>query len=117
LLAEDDDSVRALTCALLRDLGYAVLEARDGAEALALAQQHSAPIHMLLTDVVMPRLSGRQLAGVLATRFPALKVLYLSGCTDDAVIRHSIQDDETAFLPKPFTPAVLAKKVREILDR
>ncbi|OGK86537.1 MAG: hypothetical protein A2X51_12420 [Candidatus Rokubacteria bacterium GWC2_70_24] len=116
LLTEDAVDLRALAREVLTRRGYQVLDAADGADALALAERHPGPIHLLLTDVVMPRVSGRELAERLAARHPAMKVLYMSGYTDDAVLRHGVLRSEVAFLQKPFGPGALARKVREILD-
>ena len=116
LLTEDAVDLRALAREVLTRRGYQVLDAADGAEALALAERHPGPIHLLLTDVVMPRVSGRELAEELTARHPGLKVLYMSGYTDDAVLRHGVLRSAVAFLQKPFGPGVLARKVREILD-
>jgi two-component system cell cycle sensor histidine kinase/response regulator CckA len=116
LLAEDEDPVRAVTAQLLHVLGYRVLQASSGAEALRLAETSREKIHLLLADVVMPGLSGRQLADTLRSRDPGLKVLFQSGYTDDAIIRCGISQAEVAFLQKPFTVDVLAEKLREILD-
>jgi PAS domain S-box-containing protein len=117
LLAEDEDRVRALARLALQSSGYTVLEARDGQEALEVCQRHPGPIHLLVTDVVMPRMSGGELADRLAPLRPGLKVLFLSGYADEALLRHGVAQGERAFLQKPFTPAVLARKVREILDQ
>jgi signal transduction histidine kinase/DNA-binding response OmpR family regulator len=116
LLAEDDDAVRALTHHVLRKEGYKVLEAGHGAEALRLAEEHGGPIHLLVTDVIMPGMSGRQLADRLAAERPGLKVLYLSGYVDEAITRHGIDAGKTALLTKPFSPAALARKVAEVLE-
>jgi PAS domain S-box-containing protein len=116
LLAEDEDGVRALVRQVLQAGGYAVLEARDGAEALGLAEQHRGRVDLLVTDVVMPGLDGRALAERLVGHYPGLKVLYLSGYTDDAVVRHGVRQEKVHFLQKPFSPADLARKVREVLD-
>jgi CheY-like chemotaxis protein len=116
LLVEDEDAVRALARHILRSCGYTLLEARDGLEAIRVAQNHDGPIHLVVSDVVMPHLGGRQLAERLAGVHPGLKMLFLSGYTDDTVIRHGILEAEVAFLQKPFTPTALAQKVRAVLD-
>jgi PAS domain S-box-containing protein len=116
LLVEDAQRVRAVVREILEMSGYVVLEARHGAEALELSNQHPGVIHLLVTDVVMPQMSGRELAQRLATLRPELKVLYMSGYTDDAIVRHGVLAAGIAFLAKPFTPDALALKVREVLD-
>ncbi len=116
LLVEDEDAVRALGRHVLHACGYRVLEARDGEEALRVADRQTGGIHLLVTDVVMPRLGGRALAERLAREQPGLRVLFCSGYTDDAVVRHGVLEAEVAFLQKPFTTAALARKVREVLD-
>ncbi|MDB5384900.1 MAG: Blue-light-activated protein [Planctomycetaceae bacterium] len=116
LLVEDEDAVRAISRHILVRSGYTVLEARDGSEAVKVAEQHQGRIQLLLTDVVMPGMDGRQVAEHLTGLYPELKVLFLSGYTDDAVVRHGILRAEVAFLQKPFGPASLASKVRKVLD-
>jgi len=116
LLVEDAQRVRAVVREILEMSGYVVLEARQGAEALEVSNRHAGTIHLLVTDVVMPQMSGRELAQRLATLRPELKVLYMSGYTDDAIVRHGVLASGIAFLSKPFTPNALALKVREVLD-
>ena len=116
LIAEDDAMLRPLAKALLERLGYKVLEAGNAVEALAASQAHQGPIHLLVADVVMPGASGRELARQLAPARPDTKVLYVSGYTDDAIVHHGMLEPGLNFLQKPFTPATLAKRVREVLD-
>ncbi|MEX2221109.1 MAG: PAS domain S-box protein [Candidatus Rokuibacteriota bacterium] len=116
LLVEDAQRVRAVVREILEMSGYVVLEARHGAEALEVSNRHAGSIHLLVTDVVMPQMSGRELAQRLATLRPELKVLYMSGYTDDAIVRHGVLASGIAFLSKPFTPNALALKVRDVLD-
>jgi CheY-like chemotaxis protein len=117
LLAEDDPRVRALARTVLRRSGYSVLEAQDGREAVALAERHRGPIHMILTDVVMPELGGGPTVEHLLALKPGAKVLYISGYTDDAVARQGLLLPGAQYLEKPFTPSALLRKVREVLDR
>ena len=116
LLAEDDPMLRPLAKTLLQKLGYTVLEAENADQAVALAAAHPAPIHLLVADVVMPGASGRELARRLAASRPDMKVLYVSGYTDDAIVHHGMLEPGLSFLQKPFTPAALARKVRDVLD-
>ncbi len=116
LLVEDDDAVRSLAGQVLGRKGYHVLEACDGRDALRLWRQGTRDIDLLLTDVVMPHVNGRELADRLTAERPDLKVLFLSGYTDDAILRHGVLDQDVAFLQKPFTTEELAGKVREVLD-
>ena len=117
LLVEDADGVRALSRHVLQGCGYTVLEARDGVEALLIASQYDGRIDLLLTDVDMPRMSGRDVAEHLKAKHAGMKILFLSGYTDDAVVRHGILEAEVAFLQKPFSPASLSAKVREVLEQ
>jgi CheY-like chemotaxis protein len=116
LLAEDDEMVRPLAKGLLEKLGYTVLEAENAAQALKVASAHRGAIHLLVSDVVMPGASGRELARRLAATRPDTRVLYVSGYTDDAIVHHGMLEPGLHFLQKPFTPAALARKVREVLD-
>ncbi|HEY0704046.1 MAG TPA: CHASE4 domain-containing protein [Candidatus Acidoferrales bacterium] len=116
LLVEDEESVRELVSEYLQARGYRILEASDGVVALDLAAKHAGPIQLLITDVVMPRISGRELATRLAGRQPGLKVLYISGYTDDSIFRHGVLEGGMSFLQKPFNLKAIAQKVREVLD-
>jgi signal transduction histidine kinase len=116
LLVEDAASVRMVTRQVLERYGYAVLEAPNGDTALRLAAKHHGPIHLLLTDVIMPGLSGRQLAEQLAQLRPDMKVLYASGYAGNAIVHHGILESGIAYLPKPFTPETLGRRVRQVLD-
>jgi CheY-like chemotaxis protein len=116
-LVEDEPSVRNLAAISLRGQGYTVLEAQDGIEALRVAEKEGINcIGLLLTDVVMPRMGGKELADKLKSVRPELRVLFTSGYTDDAIVHHGVLDAGIAFLPKPFTRASLARKVREVLN-
>jgi CheY-like chemotaxis protein len=115
LLVEDEPTVRNLTQKTLSRLGYAVLAAGEGHEALLLAEQHGKPIDLLLTDVVMPGMSGRALAECLARTHPETKVLYTSGYAADVIGHHGVLDDGIHFIGKPYGPQALARKVRDVL--
>ncbi len=116
LLVEDEPEVRGLARDILHQQGYTVLEAADGDEALRIGREHGGPIHLLVTDVVMPQMGGRELADHLKAGRRETKVLYVSGYTDDAILHQGVSETGTAFLPKPFTASDLAHKVREVLD-
>jgi signal transduction histidine kinase/CheY-like chemotaxis protein len=116
LLVEDEDGVRALMRQVLHKHGYNVLEARHGGEALLTCERHSGKIDLLLTDVVLEQMSGRELAERLLKVRPEMKVLYVSGYADDAIVHHGVLNAGTAFLQKPFTTEALARKIRYVLD-
>ncbi len=117
LIVEDDPFIRSLASRILSDRGYSILEAHDAVDASTVSRKHQGPIHLLLTDVVLPGASGKQLARSLAEARPEMRVLYTSGYTDDAIIRHGILEAGIAFLQKPFTPEVLRRRVREALAK
>jgi PAS domain S-box-containing protein len=116
LVVEDDEAVRALAVSILRRCGYTVLKAGDGEEAQYVSEKHPDRIHLVLTDVVMPGASGNKVARSLTAHRPEIKVLYMSGYTDNAIARHGVLEDGAKFIEKPFTPTNLSMKVREVLD-
>ena len=116
LVVEDEEVVREMATEILRESGYHVLEAKHANEALILAAQYEGKIHLMLTDVVMPQMSGRDLAEQLTPLRPEMKVLYMSGYTDDAIVHHGVLEEGTAFIGKPFSIDGLARKLRETLD-
>jgi CheY-like chemotaxis protein len=116
LLVEDEIAVRAVIRRMLETLGYTVLDAVDGRDALRLAAEHTGRVDLLLTDVVMPELNGRALAERLAERWPRLRVLFMSGYTDDEILRRGLAQSGSSFLEKPFTPERVAGAIRRALD-
>ncbi len=116
LLAEDEDMLRDLACSVLRQAGYTVLPSHNGAEALSLSESYSGQLDLLITDVIMPVMGGRELADRLVSVRPSVKVLYISGYIDDSIVRHLVEAEGKPLLHKPFTPDILLRKVREVLD-
>ncbi|HEY7544240.1 MAG TPA: ATP-binding protein, partial [Blastocatellia bacterium] len=116
LVVEDDQPVRKLACQALRLSGYHVLEAANAGEALLICERHDGTIHLMLADVIMPQMSGRELAARLAPARPQMKALFMSGYTDNAVFFQSGLEEGVAFIQKPFTPNSLSRKVRKVLD-
>jgi PAS domain S-box-containing protein len=117
LLVEDAESLRDLTRVLLEDNGYTVFVAENGAEAIELAERKGQPIHLLLTDVVMPGMSGREVASYLTAKRPDMRVIYMSGYTNDVIAHHGVLDSGISFIEKPFSQETLMRKLREVLDR
>jgi two-component system, cell cycle sensor histidine kinase and response regulator CckA len=115
LVVEDQDEVRAFAAGVLRSYGYNVLTAADGPKALALAEQHADPIHILLTDVVMPGMSGRQLADELRAQRPEMRILYTSGYSQDVIANRGVLDADVAYLAKPYSPELLGVRLRQAI--
>jgi DNA-binding response OmpR family regulator len=117
LLVEDESSVRHLSANVLAAQGYTVLRANNGQDGLNLAREHKGPpIALVVTDVVMPLMSGKVMAEWLKTTYPELKILFTSGYTDDTIAQYGVFEPGAAFLPKPYSPAILVRKVRAMLD-
>jgi CheY-like chemotaxis protein len=117
LVVEDEEMVRSMTCTLLQRAGYTILEGKNGQDAVEVSQRHSGPIHLLLSDVVMPRMNGQALFQKLAPHRPEMKVLFTSGYTDSALFRHGMADAPSAILLKPYTQEALLTHVRDCLDQ
>ena len=117
MVVEDEEGVLSLIRLALRAAGYKVLEAGDPERALAICSDHDGPVHLLLTDVVMPKMSGPKVAEQVAALRPDIKVLYMSGYTDDSIVHHGVLSEGLPFIQKPFSPMSLRKKIREVLDR
>jgi DNA-binding response OmpR family regulator len=113
---KDDAQVRRLIKTLLEKQGYQVFEARDGTAAQGIAADHAGPVHLLLTDVVMPGLSGKQIAKILRAERPEMKVLFISGYTGESIAQHGMTEEGMALMSKPVLPSALARKVRDVLD-
>jgi CheY-like chemotaxis protein len=116
MLVEDEDSVRALSRLILEREGYTIIEARDGKEALLMCEQYPGKIDLLLTDVVMPYLGGPELAEQVILLRPGIKVVYLSGYTDKAIVQQGLLREGVAYLEKPFTPQTLVRRLRQVLE-
>jgi CheY-like chemotaxis protein len=118
LVVEDEPAVRHLAASVLEAQGYNVVRANNGQDALRVVREHKgSPIRLVVTDVIMPLMGGKVMAEWLKTTYPDLKILFTSGYTDEAIAQHGVLEPGVAFLPKPYTPAVLARKVRELLDK
>ena len=117
LLVEDEEVVRGLTKNILMQAGYNVLDAKGGEEAIRVCRAHSGPIDLLLTDVVMPEISGKEVADRLLELRPTIRVLFMSGYTDEAIVQHGVLDANVEFIQKPFTWLGLTRKVRDVLNR
>jgi two-component system, cell cycle sensor histidine kinase and response regulator CckA len=115
LIVEDDEALLQVTHRSLEEVGYAILAARSPAEAIHISESHLGPIHLMVTDVIMPGMSGDKLASHLSAQRPEMKVLYVSGYTDDTIVHHGVLEPGLAFLQKPFSPRTLARKVGEVL--
>ncbi|MDP3480217.1 MAG: response regulator [Desulfoprunum sp.] len=116
-MVEDEASLQDLARTILEGQGYSVTTAANGQEALAAADNDDKPFDLLLTDVIMPGISGRVLADQLSKKYPALKVLYMSGYTDNAIVHYGILEPGIEFIHKPFSPVALSRKIRSLLDR
>jgi CheY-like chemotaxis protein len=116
LLAEDEDLVRGMTRDMLEMCGYTVIEAVDGVDALGVCERHDGPVHLLITDVVMPRMGGRELADRVSSVRPETRVLFISGYTENTIVHRGVLDAGVTLLQKPFTPEALAQRVRILLD-
>jgi len=117
LLVEDEEMVRKLSREILEINGYRVLSAANGQEACQLCESYDGEIHLMITDVVMPQMSGRELAERVLKERPDILILYMSGYTDEAIVRHGVLEDSMPFLQKPFTPDSFTQKVSELLER
>jgi hypothetical protein len=116
LLAEDQEGVRKFARTALQTFGYTVLEARDGDDAILVCKEHRGPIHLILTDIVMPGINGYELVTHLSTLHPGIKILYMSGYPDEIITRHGNREPKAGFLRKPFEPDDLLHKVRDVLN-
>jgi len=116
MLVEDDTDVREVLSEILKDLGYIIIEAGDDAEAQKLSKKFNGKIHLLLTDLILPGLNGRELSELLLQSRKEMKILFISGYSDDVIAKHGVIDEGLSFLQKPFTASSLGKKIREVLE-
>ncbi|MEK6779261.1 MAG: response regulator, partial [Candidatus Deferrimicrobiota bacterium] len=116
LVVEDEEVVRELVRQVLKESGYTVLAASDGEEAIEVATASKVPVHLVVMDVIMPKMGGREAARSLERLFPGVSILYMSGYTDEAIVHHGVLESGISFLEKPFTPDALLRKVREVLN-
>lgn len=117
IICEDDSAVRDLTAQLLEDAGYSVLASQSAADALQLAARHSGPVHLLITDVIMPDMNGRKLSDALAAIRPTVRTLFVSGYTANVIAHHGVLEEHVEFLEKPYSRRQLLQRVRDVLDR
>ncbi len=117
LVVEDDEKVRAVTVEVLMKYGYRVLDAPNGAKAMLICENHKGPIHLVLTDVVMPEMSGGELGGKLSLLYPEMKVIYMSGYMENEIVHTGVLQEGVNFIQKPFTLEGLATKIREVLTQ
>jgi two-component system cell cycle sensor histidine kinase/response regulator CckA len=115
LVVEDQEDVRRVIRTILESYGYHVVEAKDGAEALRLTEEHPTEIHLLLTDVILPGMNGKALSEHMRVLLPKLRVIFMSGYPEDVISRRGVLEQDVPYLPKPFSPESLAIKVREVL--
>ena len=116
LVAEDSAEVLDYSCKILTSLGYRILTASSGEEALQVAEAHTGEIQLLMTDVILPGMNGRQIADRLTELYPGLKVLYCSGYTENSIVHHGVLNPELHFIKKPFNKLTLSQKIRSVLD-
>jgi DNA-binding NtrC family response regulator len=117
LVVEDNEEVRKVTARILKIQGYRILEAANRGDSISISEQHDGPIHLMLTDVVMPKMHGPELLKHLSTSYPDMKVIYMSGHIENVISHHCILEKRGEYIQKPFTVSELARKVREVLDK
>ena len=117
LVADDEASIRKLVCDTIEPLGYKIIEAANGEEALELIQKNEGKINLLITDVIMPKMTGKKLAEAVYAEYPEIKVLYMSGYTDNVIAHQGVLAPNIEFINKPLVPSLLTKKIREVLEK